>query len=227
MRPVLLHAWNLSQEEAGGLQRELSRRVVTEDQLPEHIRFVAGVDVAYEDNGSRAFAGIAVINVETGRVEEVASAEATVSFPYVPGLLSFRELPVLAPALEKLSGRPDLVICDGQGIAHPRRFGVACHLGMMYDVPAIGCAKTCLVGQARELSLSRGSAMPMRIEGEMVGAVLRTRNRVKPVYVSPGHRISTVTACSWILRMCSRYRIPDPIRTADQMVNRMKREAGL
>ena len=198
--------------------------MVTEDRLPEHIRTVAGVDVAYEGDGKRAFAAIAVLDVEKGNVEQIVAAEAEAKFPYLPGLLSFRELPALAAALEKLATRPDLVICDGQGIAHPRRFGLACHLGVVYDLPVIGCAKTRLIGEADEPGYVRGSVAQLINEGETVGVVLRTRDGVRPVYVSPGHRISLRTACEWILSLSSKYRIPEPIRAADERVNRMKRE---
>lgn len=208
------------------LQSKLASLVVTEDQLPEHVRTVAGVDVAYHGDGTRAFAAVAVIDVASGKVIQLVSAEARVRFPYVPGLLSFRELPVLAAAFDKLSVRPDLVICDGQGIAHPRRFGLACHVGVLYDVPAIGCAKTRLIGEADEPGVARGSVAPLVSDGEVVGALLRTRDGVKPVYVSPGHRISLRTACEWVVTLCPRYRLPDPIRIADQRVNTMKREAA-
>jgi deoxyribonuclease V len=227
VRPVVSHRWDLREEEASTLQRELASLVITEDQLPAEIRTVAGVDVAYMEHGTSAFSAVAVLDVASGRVNQVVSAEANFRFPYVPGLLSFRELPVLAAAFDKLSERPDLVICDGQGIAHPRRFGLACHIGVAYDVPAIGCAKTWLTGEAGgELGFSRGSSVPLVRNGETVGAVLRTQDGVKPVYVSPGHRVSLGTSCNWTLALCRQYRLPEPIRAADQTVGRMKRQAG-
>jgi deoxyribonuclease V len=227
LNPVLSHAWDVSEEEASALQTRLARLVVTEDQLPESIETVAGVDVAYEADSTRAFAAVALVNVVNGELQQIVSAEAEAQFPYSPGLLSFRELPVLAAAFDKLRARPDLVICDGQGIAHPRRFGLACHVGVVYDLPAIGCAKTRLIGQAEEPGFARGSMVQLVSEAVTVGAVLRTRDGVKPLYISPGHRISLGTACDWILALASRYRIPEPIRAADHMVNRMKREAAL
>lgn len=226
MQPVISHPWSRDEKEARALQTQLAGLVVTQDRLPSRIDTVAGVDVAYQDDGTRAFAAAAVIDAVGGTVRQIVSAETEIHFPYVPGLLSFRELPALAAALEKLSVRPDLLICDGQGIAHPRRFGLACHIGVAYDVPVIGCAKTRLTGEAEVVGFSRGSSASLVTGGETVGAVLRTQDGVKPVYVSPGHRISIDTACSWILALCSRYRLPDTIRLADQTVSRLKREAG-
>jgi deoxyribonuclease V len=226
VQPTLSHRWDLSEEEATALQKQLAHLIVTQDQLPEQVNTVAGVDVAYANNGTRAFAAVVVVNVATGKLEQSASAEAQAQFPYAPGLLSFREIPVLAAAFDKLYARPDLVICDGQGTAHPRHFGLACHIGVLYDVPSIGCAKTRLIGEANEPGLARGSEAKLVSAGETVGAVLRTRYGVKPIYVSPGHRISLRTACDWILLLCSRYRIPEPIRMADQLVNKMKRETA-
>lgn len=226
MQPVLSHSWDLGEAEATVLQTELATRVIVEDHLPARVATVAGVDVAYEDHGTRAFAAVVLVDAATGEVRQVAGAESRVRFPYVPGLLSFRELPVLAAAFDRLSERPDLVICDGQGIAHPRRFGLACHIGVIYDVPAIGCAKTLLTGTAEEPGFARGSYASLMHEGRTVGAVLRTQDGVKPVYVSPGHRVSVDTACRWTLALCTRYRLPDPVRLADQVVGRMKRQAG-
>jgi deoxyribonuclease V len=226
VQPVLFHPWDLCETEARRLQTALAEKVVTEDRFPKQITSVAGVDVAYEDGGKRAFAAVAVVDMVEGKLEQIVSAEEQTRFPYLPGLLSFREVPVLAAAFEKLSARPDLIICDGQGIAHPRRFGMACHVGVIYDIPSIGCAKTRLIGTAEEPSFTRGSITPLVSGGEIVGALLRTRDGVKPLYISSGHRISLRTACDWILTLCSRYRLPDPIRMADQIVNKLKREAA-
>ena len=200
--------------------------MVTEDHLPPCVKTVAGVDVAYEDGGTRAFAAIVVIDVVTGMTKQIAVAESRVHFPYVPGLLSFRELPALAVAFDKLVEPPDLVLCDGQGIAHPRRFGLACHIGVIYDLPAIGCAKTRLTGVGDDPDLTRGSIAPLVSAAEIIGAAVRTRDGVKPVYVSPGHRISLATACRWTLALSPHYRIPDPVRMADQLANQMKRKAA-
>ena len=221
------HGWSLDAEQARDLQTKMAALVVSEDRLPERIRTVAGVDAAYAGEAIVAFAAVAVIDVASNSLEEVVSAEEPVRFPYVPGLLSFREIPVLAAAFEKLSVRPDLLICDGQGIMHPRRFGLACHLGVIYDLPTIGCAKTHLVGYTHEPGFERGSLSPIIYNEETVGALLRTRNGVRPLYVSPGHRISLRTACDWTLTLCQGYRIPEPIRIAHQVVTKKKQEAAI
>jgi len=226
VQPVRLHPWDLSAAQASTLQTELADLVLVEDRLPERVSTVLGVDAAYDEHGSRAFAAGALMEVASGTVLQIVSAEVAAHFPYVPGLLSFREVPALEVALEKLAQSPDLVICDGQGIAHPRRFGLACHVGVLYDLPTIGCAKTRLTGEGATPAAARGSRAPLVDVGRTVGAVLRTQNGVKPVYVSPGHRVSLETACDWTLALCRQYRIPEPIRVADQIVGRMKRQAG-
>jgi len=227
VQPAVSHGWSLDAEQARKLQAKMAALVVSEDRLPERIRTVAGVDAAYAGEGTDAFAAVAVIDVASNCLEELVAAEEPVRFPYVPGLLSFREIPVLAAALKKLSVRPDLLICDGQGIMHPRRFGLACHLGVIYDLPTIGCAKTHLVGSTHEPGFERGNFSSIVYNGETVGALLRTRNSVRPLYVSPGHRISLRTACDWTLMLCQRYRIPEPIRIAHQVVTKKKQEAAI
>src|SRR6516225_6098199 len=212
VRPALSHPWHLSEKEAAELQQRLASRVITEDRLPDRITTVAGVDAAYSDDDSVAFAAVAVVDASTNSVKEVVSAVEPVRFRYVPGLLSFREIPVLTAAFEKLAVRPDLVVCDGHGIAHPRRFGLACHLGVIFDLPTIGCAKTHLVGDVHEPGHTRGSLASVVHQGETVGALLRTRDGVKPLFVSPGHCVSVRTACLWILALSPKYRLPEPIR---------------
>lgn len=222
MQPVRSHTWNLSPEEAIALQKQWAALVVTEDRLPEPIKIVAGIDVAY--NGTQAFAAVVLIEADTGKVQQVVSANTPVQFPYVPGLLSFREVPVIALALEKVPVRPDLVLCDGQGIAHPRRFGIACHIGVLYDLPTVGCAKSRLTGRAEDPASTRGSYSDLVYKREVIGAVLRTRENVNPLYISPGNRISLPTAINWVLKLTTRYRLPEPTRLADQLVGRIKRE---
>ena len=209
-------------EEAVALQRKLAALVSTEDRLPEPIKIVAGIDVAYND--TQAFAAVVLIETDTGKVQQVVSADTPVQFPYVPGLLSFREVPAIMLALEKLPVRPDLVLCDGQGIAHPRRFGIACHIGVLYNLPTIGCAKTRLTGKADDPAPTKGSYSELIHKREMIGAVLRTRDNVNPLYISPGHRISIPTALHWVLKLTTRYRLPEPTRLADQLVGQIKRK---
>lgn len=225
MKPTIQHDWSLTRDEAECLQGELANRVVRIDQY-DQISLIAGVDVAYEKNSNRLYSGVVILDAASLDVVETTTAEDTARFPYFPGLFSFRELPPLIKALEKLQHVPDLIICDGQGIAHPRRFGLACHLGLLFDVPTIGCGKTLLLGDAQKPDVNRGAVAPIFDRGELIGNVLRTQDHVNPVYVSIGHRVSLPTACGWILKLAPRYRLPQPIRIADQTVKcELKRHA--
>jgi deoxyribonuclease V len=206
--------------EARALQERLRAQVVERDELGPVAR-VAGVDAAYTPDG-RAHAAVVVLDAETLEVLEVASVCDRVRFPYVSGYLSFRELPALLAAFAKLRLRPDLVIVDGHGRAHPRRFGLACHLGVSIDVPTIGCAKSRLVGVHRPPAVRRGSRTRLRQGSEVIGEVVRTRDGARPVYVSVGHRISLETARRWILRLTPRTRIPEPVRAAHAAVTRLR-----
>jgi deoxyribonuclease V len=208
----------VSEEQAVELQERLASSVITRDLLAKDARLVAGVDVAYATGTNRVFSAVAVFDAATLSLIETATAHAQTHFPYIPGLFSFREIPAVMAAMENLKCTPDLLICDGHGVAHPRRFGLASHLGVLYDVPAIGCAKTRLIGQAGDPGRERGDRADLMDRGEVVGAVLRTQRNVKPVYVSAGHRISLDTACEWILRLSPRFRLPEPIRAADHAV---------
>lgn len=224
MEPVFEHPWDLSEAEALILQQELAKKVIIEDNLND-IKYVAGVDVAYDDKNDLQIAAVVVLNSNTLDVVETSVAEDVSHFPYIPGLFSFRELPSLSKALVKLKTTPDLVVCDGQGIAHPRRFGLACHLGILFDVPTIGCGKTRLHGQSEEPGLKRGDTAPLMDNEEIIGNVLRTQDNVRPVYVSVGHRISLKTACDWIIRLSPNYRLPETTRHADHAVRiALKRE---
>jgi deoxyribonuclease V len=169
---------------------------------------------------------VVVIDAESLEVVEVAATRAEARFPYVPGYLSFREIPPLLEAFARLETEPDLIVCDGQGRAHPRRFGLACHLGVLLDRPAFGCAKSRLIGEYREPGPRRGAHTQLRDAGEVIGEVVRTRAGVKPVFVSVGHRISLATARRAVLRLAPRYRLPEPIRAAHQEVNRLRRLAA-
>lgn len=211
--------------EAEAFQRAWAREVEAEDRLGEVAR-VAGVDVAYEKGGDRVFAAVVVLDARTLAPVEQATHVARAAFPYVPGLFSFRELPPLVECFRALRQVPDLVVCDGQGRAHPRRFGLACHLGVLFDVPSIGCAKTRLVGEHAEPASVRGSEAALVDEGERVGTVLRTRDGVRPVIVSVGHRVSLATARDWVLRLTPRFRLPETTRAADQLVGRLRAAAG-
>jgi len=217
MNPVISHSWMLTEDAALQLQQELASKVVKTDQYDD-IKFIAGVDVAYQKEGDKLVAAVVILDAESLEVIETVVAEDTVQFPYIPGLFSFRELPPLIKAFAKLKNTPDLVVCDGQGFAHPRRFGLACHLGVIFDVPTIGCGKTRLLGEAGEPDVERGSTSQLVDSGEIIGSVLRTQVGVKPIYVSIGHRVSLNTACEWVLKLAPKYRQPDTTRMADQVV---------
>ncbi|HEY8491005.1 MAG TPA: deoxyribonuclease V [Dehalococcoidia bacterium] len=208
-----LHPWNVSPEEAIRIQRRLASQVISRGE-PEGVELVAGVDISV-DRAGRGRGAVVVLSYPELRLVERVVEEREVPFPYVPGLLSFREAPVLLPALERLRHRPDLLLVDGQGLAHPRRFGIACHLGLLLDLPAIGCGKSRLVGEYREPGPAVGDRAPLVDRGQVVGQVVRTRAGVKPVFVSPGHRIGLEEAVAWVLRCARGYRLPEPTRLAD------------
>jgi len=217
------HRWDLTPKEAIALQERLRGRVVRTDRVGA-VRRVAGIDVGFEEDGRITRAAVAVLDYPSlALVEQVVVRVATV-FPYVPGLLSFREAPAVLAALEKVRVAPDLILYDGQGIAHPRRFGIASHVGLLLDCPSIGVAKTRLVGVHGTLPNRRGAWTPLRDaagshRAETIGAVLRTRAGVKPLYVSIGHRVSLETAVRWTLACVTRYRLPETTRWAHRLAS--------
>ncbi len=212
------HPWQVTAAEAIAIQERLRPAVVTEDDFGP-VRLVAGVDVAFLRGDTAAQAAVVVLTFPGLQPVDRAIAQRPVTFPYVPGLLSFREAPAALAALAQLAIQPDLLLCDGQGLAHPRRFGLACHLGLLSDIPAIGVAKTRLVGRHDPLPASRGSWRPLTDEGELIGAVLRTRDNVKPLYVSIGHRISLASAVKFVLGCAPRYRLPETTRQAHRLAS--------
>lgn len=213
------HAWPSTLEEAIVIQEALRDRVITEDQLQEPIQYVAGVDMGFEADGTISRAAVAVLSFPDLQVIETSLAHRPTTFPYVPGFLSFREIPAVLDALEKIKTTPDIILCDGQGIAHPRRLGIASHLGLLIDMPTIGVAKSRLLGKHEELAETKGSTQPLIYEGETVGAVLRSRTAVKPLYISSGHRISLPTAIDYVLRCTPKYRLPETTRIADKLAS--------
>jgi deoxyribonuclease V len=206
--------WNIDVTEARALQEKLRGQVILDDRLGA-VRSVAGLDCAFKEGGRLTRAAMAVLSFPDLDVLDYAIAERPTDFPYVPGLLSFREVPALLLALGKLRRMPDLLLCDGQGYAHPRRFGLACHLGVETGLPSIGVAKSRLIGRHREPGHRAGSQAPLKDGGEVIGAVLRTRAGVNPLYVSIGHRIGLETAIGYVLRCCRGYRLPETTRWAD------------
>jgi deoxyribonuclease V len=191
---------------------------------PRRVRLVAGADCAFSTDGTSIYAGIVVVSLPDLRPVASAWARGRVTFPYVPGYLSFREGPTFLRAAQRLRVTPDLWLFDGQGIAHPRRFGLAAHLGVVLDAASVGCAKSRLVGEHRPPGRQRGDWAPLVLDGRRVGAVLRTREGVRPLYVSVGHRMTLAAARRWVLA-CSRYRVPEPIRLAEDLVNAAKARA--
>jgi deoxyribonuclease V len=217
MPPKLHHAWDLSPEQAIALQNEWQPHVIQTDDFHD-IKTIAGVDVAYSKDETHLVGAVVVLDAHNFAIQQISYAEERVSFPYVPGLFSFRELPSLLAAFTKLEQLPDLVVCDGQGIAHPRRFGLACHLGLMLDIPTLGCAKKRFIGEFNEPAALRGASSDLIEDGEIVGKALRTQTQIKPVFVSVGHRISLATACDWVLKLTPHYRLPETTRAADHAV---------
>ncbi len=210
--------WPTTAAEARTVQEALRGQVVLHDDYTEP-RFVAGTDVGFKDSGRITRAAVTVLSFPALELVEYAIAEEPTRFPYVPGYLSFREVPAILAALNKLKQRPDLLLCDGQGIAHPRRFGLACHLGVLTNIPSIGVAKSRLVGEHEEPGAERGARAELIHQGELIGAVLRTRDKVKPLYISTGHRISLDSACELVLRCLTRYRLPETTRWADRLAS--------
>nr|WP_307836867.1 deoxyribonuclease V [Plantactinospora mayteni] len=203
--------------EAEAVQDRLRPLVDLAGPGPTAPRTVAGLDVAYAEDGDRLAAAVTVLDPTTLEVLDTAVATGRAAFDYVPGLFAFRELPALLTALARLTVEPELLVCDGHGLAHPRRFGLACHLGVLTDRPAIGVGKTPLVGTWAGPDRRRGSWAPLRDGTEQVGRVLRTRDDVKPVFVSVGHRMDLDNACAQVLRLTPRYRLPETTRQADQL----------
>lgn len=222
MRIELPHSWPRDEAEAIALQERLRERVDRRSPGPDRPRLVAGVDVAYAGTGAaaeRVAAAAVVLDARTLAVRDRSTAVGEAVFPYLPGLFAFRELPVLIEALRGLEETPDLLLCDGHGLAHPRRFGLACHLGVLTGIPTAGVAKTPFVGtyDAEALGPERGARVPLVDAGETVGCVLRTQDGVKPVYVSVGHAIDLDTACRHVLALAPRYRLPETTRLADRL----------
>ncbi len=213
-----LHPWDVTPQEAVAIQERLRSRVERRDRLGA-VHWVGGVDVGFEDGGRVTRAAVAVLNFPELALVESAVVRCPTSFPYVPGLLSFREVPAILQALSQLRSLPDLLICDGQGLAHPRRFGLACHLGLLVDLPSIGVAKSRLIGEHGPVGSERGDWQPLVEVGEVIGAALRTRPGTKPVFVSIGQRVSLETALDYTLRCQGKYRLPEPTRQAHHLAS--------
>ena len=220
-----LHGWDVTPQEAIRIQQDLRAQLVARDDGRPAFHTIAAMDVSYDRRSPWLFAAVAVMRLPGFQLVETAGVRTRAQFPYVPGLLSFRESPAGLEVWEKLRTRPDCLICDGHGYAHPRRFGFACHFGLLVNLPTIGFAKSVLVGNFECPGQTRGSVTDLVDAGEIIGAAVRTREGAVPVFVSVGYRISLATAVQTILACTSGYRIPEPVRRAHALVNRL-RESG-
>ena len=216
-----LHRWDLSPKEAMGIQNELRERVIKQNSFGS-ISLIAGADICLDEEKKNGYAGVIIFTFPELIEVERQWAECPISFAYIPGLLAFREAPILLEAFAKLENEPDLVIFDGQGLAHPRRLGIASHLGIILDKPSIGCAKSLLIGTYQEPGEKAGSSSPLMDSREEIGLVLRTRDSVAPIFVSIGHKIDLPTCKSILLQCCDGVRIPKPTREADHFVAELK-----
>ncbi len=245
MKYLKLHPWNVSYKKAVEIQERLAESIVL-TCATKNYKYIAGADVSYlpertiqsgthrnefdEQTCRRSsastkkrgmfYASVVVFELKTMKKVEEVTASGKVGFPYIPGLLSFRESPILLKAFAKIKSNPDVVILDAQGIAHPRGIGLASHIGLLLDKPSIGCAKTRLIGDYDEVEDEVGCYSNLRVQKKIVGAVLRTRKNVKPVFVSPGHKIDLNTSIGLILKSCCRYRLPEPVRQAHALVKK-------
>lgn len=213
-----LHRWDLDYGAARRLQEELSGWLKL-DEKPNRVIHIAGCDVSGEWRGKRFHAAVVVLKYPCFEVLETVTAEGVIEFPYIPGLLSFREMPVLLKAWEKVKIIPDLVFCDGSGLIHPRRMGLACHLGLWLDIPVIGAAKNLLCGEYGDLGIDKGEYAPVADTIGIMGAAVRSKRGVKPIFISPGNRIDITSAIGWTLKCCGKYRFPEPIRAAHTAAN--------
>jgi deoxyribonuclease V len=221
----VLHDWDLTPKEAVALQRRLAARVDARSPLTR-CEIVAAADVSHSRFSNDCYAGVVVVRVADGEIIEKQAAFGAVTFPYVPGLLSFRETPIVLEAFAKIKAEPDVVLLDAHGFAHPRRFGLACHVGLWLDRPCVGCAKSVLTGMNREPARRAGSQTALKDGSEVIGRVVRTRTAVKPIYVSVGHKIDLPSAVRVVLATCRGHRLPEPARAAHVHVNALRRAAG-
>ncbi len=218
MKIALSHPWVKTVAEAKIIQEQLKTQVITQDCLRK-VNYVAGVDVGFKDNFQITQAAVAVLSFPQLELVEQAIAQIATTFPYVPGYLSFREIPAIIPAVTQLQITPDLILCDGQGIAHPRRFGLACHLGILLDLPTIGVAKSLLIGKHEAVPSTKGSCKALCDREDTIGVVLRSRTNVKPIYISIGHKISLETAVNYVMKCLTKYRLPETTRWADKLAS--------
>ncbi|MBW2147669.1 MAG: endonuclease V [Deltaproteobacteria bacterium] len=221
MQLIRSHPWRVTPRQASEIQLELKKHLIPQGQW-DGPGLIAAADASYSRRSGTAYAAVVVLRWPGLETVETSSALGEVAFPYVPGLLTFREGPVLIDAFVRLRCRPDVIIFDGQGIAHPRCMGLAAHMGVLLDTPTIGCAKSRLVGEHKPPGPVPGDWAALMLKGRVVGAVLRTRRRVKPVFVSPGHRLGLETSIRIVMNTCTGYRLPEPLRRAHLLVNTLR-----
>jgi deoxyribonuclease V len=225
MRIFSFHSWEVSPQEAVQIQRQIREKIIPYGKVTS-VRLVAGADVAYDKKSNTTYAGVVVLRMPDLTIVETSIAACPTSFPYIPGLLSFREAPALLQALKKVQSDPDILFIDGHGVSHPRSVGIASHIGLLIDRPVIGCAKSLLIGDYQDPDLPRGSKSYLfNKNSDIIGAVVRTREKIKPVFVSIGHRIDIDEAIRLTLCCGKGYRIPEPTRQADLLVEKVKRES--
>ncbi len=225
VEPVLKHTWPENYKDAVRLQERLRSRLIMEDRTDD-VRLVAGADVSYDKGSDYFHAAVVVLKLPEMETVEEACVSGKAPFPYIPGLLAFREGPIVMQAFKKLKTRPDAILIDGHGVAHPRGFGLASHIGVLLGIPAIGCAKTVLIGEFREPATRRGSHSPLVYKNAEVGRAFRTKDGVKPLFVSIGHMISLDSACDIVFKCCTKYRLPEPTRRAHILVNKIRKSRG-
>lgn len=216
------HPWDLTIKQAKLVQQQLASEVILDNYLPKIIRYVAGIDVGFEDSGKTTRAAVTILEYESLKLVDSSLAKIKTTFPYVPGYLSFRELPAVLKAFDSIKIPPDIVLCDGQGIAHPRRLGIASHFGVLTGIPSIGVAKSRLIGTYKEPGRLKGCKCLLYDGTNKIGYVLRTRDNVKPLYISPGHKVSLQSACKIVLHCITRYRLPETTRTAHHLASECK-----
>jgi deoxyribonuclease V len=221
--PRAPHNWSLTPQQAIAVQKRFAPLVIHTKPVGE-LSLAAGIDAAFTPDSRFCIGGVVLWDITKRQVLEQQTAIRPLTFPYIPGLLTFREAPALIAALRKTEHSPDVLICDGQGIAHPRRFGIACHVGILTGLPTVGCAKSRLVGKFREPGPQRGSISSLNVDHERIGSVVRTRTDVKPVFVSIGHKMDLQAAEKLILTCSGRYRLPEPTRLADRLVATIKKQ---
>ncbi|MBO8132101.1 MAG: endonuclease V [Candidatus Marinimicrobia bacterium] len=229
---IISHDWNVSLTTAKGIQKELFKKVEFSKIDVTKVKKVLAVDISYHRKSKLGFAVMGVFNVSYDMDRRIFNINqysihkniANVSFPYIPGFLSFREIPLLIPLLNNFKDKPDLVLVDGAGIAHPRKMGLASHIGVIYDIPTIGCAKSRLIGDYDEPGTRKGSFSYLYYKGEVVGAVLRTRDYTRPLFISPGNKTDIESSVSLVLSFCTNYRIPEPIRIIDSKTKKFRKE---